>query len=195
MIFRSILLSCCFAIVVASSGWADNFGAAIIAYEAGNYSSAFRIISPLAEQRHADAQYYLGLMYHNGRGVPRDSRIAVRWYSAAAEQGHANAQNNLGFIYDNGQGVPRNYADAVRWYTAAAEQGHANAQNNLGLIHTKGQGMPQDYVKAYAWYTVAEASGSKEGQDNRNTLVKQMTPEQVEKGQQLAKKLWAQLGN
>ncbi len=195
MIFRTILLICSVVIVFASNIWADNFAAAISDYEAGNYRSAFRILSPLAEQGHAEAQYYLGLMHHKGQGVPRDSRVAIRWYTAAAEQGHANAQNNLGFIYDNAQGVPRNYADALKWYTAAAEQGHANAQNNLGLIFTKGQGIPQDYVKAYAWYSVAGASGSREGHDNRNTLVKQMTPEQLEEGQQLAKKLWAQLGN
>lgn len=195
MIFRTMLLICSFVIVVSSSCWADNFRDAINAYRAENYIAAFRILTPLAEQGHANAQYTLGLMYHRGQGVSRNSRVAIRWYTAAAKQGHANAQNNLGLIYDNAQGVPRNYVDAIRWYTAAAEQGHANAQNNLGFIYTKGQGIPQDFVKAYAWYTVAGASGSKEGQDNRDTLVKEMPPKQLEKGQQLVKKLWAQLGN
>lgn len=195
MFLRIFLLIFSFVFVVSSSSWADDFKDAMSAYRAKNYITAFRILTPLAEQGNAGAQYFLGLMYHQGQGVPRSTRVAIKWYTAAAEQGHADAQNHLGLIYDNAQGVPRNYGAAIRWYTAAAEQGHANAQNNLGLIYTKGKGNPQDYVKAYAWYTVAGESGSKEGQENRSTLLNEMTPEQFEKGQELAKKLRAELDN
>ena len=40
-----------------------------------------------AEQGDADAQYNLGFMYANGRGVPKDEVEAVIWYRKAAEQG------------------------------------------------------------------------------------------------------------
>jgi hypothetical protein len=33
-------------------------------------TTALRELTPLAEQGNADAQYYLGVMYHKGRGVP-----------------------------------------------------------------------------------------------------------------------------
>ncbi|HIE87808.1 MAG TPA: sel1 repeat family protein, partial [Gammaproteobacteria bacterium] len=39
-----------------------------------------------ANQGDADAQYLLGLMYANGRGVPQDDKEAVRWYRLAADQ-------------------------------------------------------------------------------------------------------------
>ena len=42
-----------------------------------------------AEQGNATAQFYLGVMYTNGAGVPKDDGEAVRWYRLAAEQGYA----------------------------------------------------------------------------------------------------------
>ena len=38
------------------------------------------------------AQYNLGIMYQDGRGVTKDDAEAVKWYTLAAEQGHALAQ-------------------------------------------------------------------------------------------------------
>ena len=49
-----------------------------------------------AEQGDSMAQFNLGLMYDNGRGVPQDNTEAAKWYRKAAEQGYANAQFNLG---------------------------------------------------------------------------------------------------
>ena len=49
----------------------------------------------LAEQGDATAQFNLGIMYDNGRGVPQDDAEAVRWYRLAADRGHATARFNL----------------------------------------------------------------------------------------------------
>ncbi len=49
-----------------------------------------------AEQRDAQAQYNLGVLYAEGRGVPQDDAEAARWFRLAAEQGLADAQANLG---------------------------------------------------------------------------------------------------
>ena len=68
-----------------------------------------------AEQGYAYAQNNLGVMYANGRGVPKDDAEAVRWFRLAAEQGDAAAQYNLGLMYANGEGVPKDDAEAVRW--------------------------------------------------------------------------------
>ena len=50
----------------------------------------------------AEAQYNLGVMCYEGRGVPRDFPEAVRWFRLAADQGHAWAQTNLGFMSEMG---------------------------------------------------------------------------------------------
>ena len=49
----------------------------------------------LPSRDNAVAQYNLGVMYENGRGVRRDRVEAVRWYRLAAEQEYANAQKAL----------------------------------------------------------------------------------------------------
>ena len=48
-----------------------------------------------AESGHTGAQFNLGVMYENGRGVDKDDSSAVEWYRQAAEQGHTGAQNYL----------------------------------------------------------------------------------------------------
>ncbi len=61
-----------------------------------------------AEQRVADAQFSLGIMYDNGEGVPQDHAEALQWWRKAAEQGYATAQYNIGVMYDEGLGSKPN---------------------------------------------------------------------------------------
>ncbi|WP_406569303.1 tetratricopeptide repeat protein, partial [Aeromonas veronii] len=58
-----------------------------------------------AEQGDAMAQFNLGAMYEQGKGVAQDDKQAVAWYRKAAEQGYAMAQSNLGGMYNTGSGV------------------------------------------------------------------------------------------
>ncbi len=43
----------------------------------------------------AEAQYRLGLCYHNGDRLPQDLEKAARWLTSAAEQGHQDAADLL----------------------------------------------------------------------------------------------------
>ena len=61
------------------------------AAQRGDYATALREWEPLAEQGNASAQYYLGVMYYYGQGVPQDYKTAVKWYKPAAKQGNAFA--------------------------------------------------------------------------------------------------------
>ena len=95
-------------------------------------ATALKHWRPLAEQGHAKAQYFLGLMHANGQGVTRDFKEAVRWGRMAGDKGHARAQYFLGLMYQNGQGVTQDDAEAVRWFRLAAKQG--NADPNLAKL-------------------------------------------------------------
>ena len=136
------------------------YNAALDAYKKGDYSTALRLWRPLAEQGATNAQYWLGVIYHNGQGVPKDYAAAVSWYRKAAAQGNAYAQNNLGVMYVEGRGVPQDDASAAFWYRKAAEQDQAAAQNNLGAMYVNGQGVPKDYAAAAFWYRKAAAQGT-----------------------------------
>ena len=60
-----------------------------------------------AEQGHSQAQFNLGVMLANGRGIAKDEQEAVEWYRKAAEQGNVLAQINLGVMLANGRGIAK----------------------------------------------------------------------------------------
>ena len=95
--------------------------------------------------------------FKGGKGLPKDSAEAVKWYRKSAEQGDAIAQYNLGLMYDSGDGVPQDDIEAEKWYRKSAEQGNADAQSYLGSMYFLGEGAPKDYVEAYKWLNLAVA--------------------------------------
>jgi TPR repeat protein len=153
---------------------------------AQDYQEAIRLYQALAEQGEADAQTRLGLMYEKGQGVTQDYQEAMRWYRFAAAQGDADAQFILARMHDYGEGVTQDYQEAVRWYQFAAEYGNSLALGRLGLMYYQGQDVPKDYVKAYMWFNLAEKDGVKLGLAIRETLDKEMTPEQIAEAQRMA---------
>lgn len=121
-----LVLTCAAGASPRSVVAADSLEEAEFAYERGNYTQAARLFSPLAEQGVASAQFHLGLMYENGRGVRKDHSTALTWFRKAAAQGYAGPQNNLGLIYERGRGVRKDLVRALMWYTLAATMLHGN---------------------------------------------------------------------
>jgi hypothetical protein len=91
----------------------------------------FADLEKLADQGDADAQWQLGVRYHNGEEVERDDAQAVMWFFRAAEQGHALAQATLGAYYWAGRGVPQDLSKAYFWSTLALAQGDENSRSRL----------------------------------------------------------------
>ena len=60
---------------------------AVAAARGGDYATALRRLSPLAEQGDARAQFDVGFMHAYGWGVPRNPAEAIAWYRKAADQG------------------------------------------------------------------------------------------------------------
>ena len=110
-----------------------------------------------------------------------------------AEQGDASAQFNLGFMYAQGEGVPEDDSEAMKWYRKAAEQGNASAQFVLGFMYVQGEGVPEDYVLAYAWLNLAAAQGNKTAREGKDKLRPLMTPEQVDRAQELSASLFKRI--
>jgi TPR repeat protein len=157
------------------------------AYNKGDYATALREWTLLAEQGNASAQTLLGAMYNEGQGFLQDYKTAVKWWRLSAKQGNAVAQYNLGLMYGAGQGVLKDYKTAVKWYRLSAEQGNADAQSNLGVMYATGQGVIKDYVYAYMWGNIGSSNGNKNGGKLRDLAAKEMTPSQIETAQKLAR--------
>jgi uncharacterized protein len=124
----------------------------IAAFRGGDYATAIQLLRQFAERGNPSAQFYLGFMYANARGVPKNYAEALKWYRLAADQGLASAQHNLGFMYANGWGVEQDHVEAVKWYRLASNQGYAGAQNELGYDYLQGRGVPRNYGEALKWF-------------------------------------------
>ena len=106
--------------------------AIFVALASMSCSTSIRLLPPAgvtelrarAEAGVPGAQFNLGVIYAEGRGMPQDEAAAVYWYRLAADQGLAEAQFNLGGMYAQGRGVSQDEAEAARWYRLAAAQGY-----------------------------------------------------------------------
>jgi TPR repeat protein len=163
------------AVLLGSAGVSvsQDFQVGLDAARKGDFATALREWTPLAEQGDDAAQFNLGLMYRNGLGILQDYKTAMKWFTLAAEQGVADAQTSLGVMYYNGRGVPPDYATAAKWYTLAAEQGDAHAQFHLGELYYFGEGVPPDYATAAKWFTLAAEQGVAHAQFNLGVMYNQ----------------------
>lgn len=94
------LLTACFFVSMAGAVMAGPYEDGKAAYERGDYARAFRLWLPLALQGNAQAQFNVGVMYYEGRGVQRDYEyvFAYRWFNRAAAQGNEEAARSRDFI-------------------------------------------------------------------------------------------------
>lgn len=88
----------------------------------GDVQDVFPSLRLRASDGDAKAQFLLGLLHDNGRGVPQDFVEAAKWYRKAAYQCHAEAQFNLGTMHINGEGVAKDYVLAHLWFSLSAAQ-------------------------------------------------------------------------
>ncbi|HKA38371.1 MAG TPA: bifunctional trypsin-like peptidase domain-containing/SEL1-like repeat protein [Burkholderiales bacterium] len=153
----------------AAQGGVDDFlsmATAVAAYRRGDYEAAASTFRQLAESGNARAQYILGALHRNGRGVTRSDAEAAKWYERSAQQGFAAAQASLGALYMEGRGVPKDEAQATKWLRLAAEQGYAAGQAYLGIAYRAGRGVAQDDGAAVTWLRLAAEQGNAAGQAN-----------------------------
>ena len=191
--FRAALAALLVAMSVSGTARSDPLDQATAAYAQGDYLTALDILRSLAAAGNRSAQYNLGMMYVQGKGVAPDYAQAAAWYRKAALQGDVDAQRALASMYQYGKGVPHSNAEAATWYRKAADQGDGTAQFNLGVMYNQGDGVAPNVVEAYRWFTLASTSlpASDPNHDNavtnRNMLVWGMTPEQIATAQKLAR--------
>lgn len=137
-------------LLVSSATAAADYEAGQAAYERGDFTAAFEVWLPLAEQGYASAQFAIGEMYACGKGVSEDDVEAEKWYRKAAEQGNPMAQFSLGMMYDDG--VPENNAEAAKWYRKAVEQGNEFAELFLYETYVRAGVEPENDEEATRWW-------------------------------------------
>jgi hypothetical protein len=115
-----------------------------------------------AERGETWGQHNLGIVYNNGKLVPKDNVQAAYWYRKAADQGDTAAQIYLAHLLAGGEGVEPDYPEAVGLYRLVSEAAHVYspmAEYYLGEMYVSGKGVARDYVEAARYWTRAAEHG------------------------------------
>lgn len=138
----------------------------IIAYQNGDYATAFAEWSKLADAGNIQAYHNLAMLYANGQGVEENDDLAREWCEKAANAGLATAQHHLGYIL-----LAAGETDvALNWWEQAAEQGLADAQHDLAQQYLLGELIEKDLDTAADWYEAAANQDHTPSQYNLGVL-------------------------
>jgi TPR repeat protein len=127
-----------------------------------NYTKAAQWFEAAAYNNIPNAQYNLGVLYHQGLGVKKDTAKAMQLYRVAASHNHPEAQYNLAIAYVEGVGAEYNPQIAAVYFEQAAASGVVEAAYNLGLLHENGLLGESQPDEAIFWYTVAAEKGNED---------------------------------
>ncbi len=126
--FRSIALLAC--LQVATSAWAG-FDEGLSAYTSGDFDTAFREFTVMAQKDDTESKYMLGMLYEEGQGVAKDDVQAAYWYARAAEKGFVDAYFALGQLFVHRKGDRQDRMAAHHWFSLAKEYGHRLADQEM----------------------------------------------------------------
>jgi len=127
----------------------------IAAFEGKHFSTASRLLSPLAEQGDDEAQFRMAIMAQNGLGMVVNEKLAFDNMLAAAEQGHALAMHGLGFMYLEGECAEKDTAKAADWFHKAADAGMQGSMTTLAMMYRDGNGVEQNQQEANRLFEMA----------------------------------------
>lgn len=142
-----------------------DLGALYVAGQGGvtvDYTRAAFWFGKAAANNIANAQYNLGVLYHQGLGTDADVNRAIELYQDAAKHGHPEAQYNLGIAHVEGIGVDYDPNLAASYFESASTGGIPEAAYNLGLIYENGLLGTPDRETALEWYMKAAQAGNPE---------------------------------
>lgn len=132
-------------------------------YRAGNFTLALPILRDLATQGVPAAQFTLGEIYQQGRGVDADVNAAVQWIKRAADANYVPAQIALAEHYESGIGVVQDLDMAERWFLKAAASKDGVAQLQLGLYYIRLNTLT-DFERAVSPLQAAAEKGLRDAQ-------------------------------
>ena len=133
--------------------------------EPERFRTALEWLTAAADAGQVRAQYELGKIYRDGRGVGKDALRAAAWFAKAAEQDSGPAALALArLLLTGGEGLAKDVSTAVRWLRRSAEAGNQYAQCHLGKLLLQGEDVPKDIAEAIHWLTASAEQGSQYAQ-------------------------------
>lgn len=170
---KTLLLLLIFSFYGISGEKLDNLELAKIAYETKKYNEARELLTPLAVDGDADAQYYLGDVFRAYDNKNMDLEKAYEWYLSSSNQQNMNAMFKLGLMYANGEFVEKNYAKRNYWYQRAIDEGHTYAMYNMGYSYLNGIGVVQNYEVAKTLFKSAAEENHSLAQERLGSMYRE----------------------
>lgn len=160
--FSSLCRTLCFFVIICvslNSHAAENYNQGALYFSQGDYATAISIWAPLAKQANPAAQYSMGLLYDQGKGVNKDPQLALDYFHSAAEQNLPAAQYYLGMKYFAGLNVKKDLFKANQLLKKAAQADHLQAQFQLANLYDRESGSSANLELATYWFTKAAENG------------------------------------
>lgn len=124
------------------------------------YRTIFELYLKAAQQNHIEAQYELGQLYEQGKGIEQSFDKAVEWFLRAAEQNYDAAKYRLFELYALGKGVKKSITEAVSWLNKCRwEKLNLEPKGlelySIGKKYYYGLEVDQSYTEAIIWWNMA----------------------------------------
>ena len=137
-------------------------------YKKGVYEKALTSLEKANSLGSADAAYYLGEMFRQGRGVEKNYSVACRYYQKSAEADNKKAYLNAGMCHIPDKKDENGFKEAFKWFKRAAEEinetdlGETERKDffvKFGIMYFAGLGTLQDFSEAAKWFEKAAELG------------------------------------
>lgn len=125
-----------------------------------NVKLAFELYKKIAHKDMCDAQLYLGMCYHEGKGTDINFEKAFDCFNVGAKNGCAASKCMLGVCYCDGIGVFKDRKKGIEWFEQAAEYNIPIAQYSLYLQYS----LDDNTELAIKWLKKAAENGVFEAQ-------------------------------
>lgn len=107
------------------------------------------------------AQRQLGVMYANGRGVPKDPKTGYEWMLLSAKQDDLDSLYLLSYMYEKGIGTEKNVKLALNILFKVAEKGHAPSQMKIADFYLYGVIFKKNEKEGLKWLEKAAKKNNK----------------------------------
>lgn len=135
---------------------------AFIYFNTKDYTKAKPLLEEKAANGNKIAKTYLAKMYYKGKGVPKDYKKAIKYYTELENY------SDIGWIYYTVDKL-KDYKKAKEYFEKGIANGNKWAKSNIALLYFRGQGVKQDYKKAKELFEEV-ADMNKAFADPRNNL-------------------------
>ena len=168
-ILKIILKSVC-AYAKENPASAADFQKGYTASRTGDYATALREWTPLAQQGNALAQTNLGTMYGMGLGVSQNKKTALKWYRLAAEAGVCPCPGQTWGDVPRRTRCSTELSDCGEVVQTCCRTGECRCPVQSGFDVRQRTRCSTEHKTAVKWYRLAAEQGNAAAQTNLDKL-------------------------